>query len=590
MRTHRLLSVTFAVLTLTLLTVSARSQHMVLFESFTNNCAPCPSTMNGVDTRIAFDQSVVDVASSESSKCIHFNEHIINLCDWVKNTDCTLIGGRLAQAGSGGQPLFYGSVDRTEFGGGVPSARGSVTESDWTSEIDAEAGTPEIANLQLSDIKIDTLTLYPSYVLQTDVLVTLNQSISDSIVIRYAILQDNIKDTFCMTNPKTVNDVVRWITRNDTGTYCVFLPGSSAGASQHIICRQEINGPNSASEVPWIFSKLRLIGFLEENPRGDFHVVNAATLKAGLTGIAAPPPSIYLNNKALDGKTVYAPVGLGITYSGTSIPSVDGFYSLDNGATWVQYDTNSPGNAGWPYSYDTWNIPSYLSSTQAKVKLVIHGTNITAVESGTFTIIRGSSVSWVRPVFGEKDTANALSHFTLQWSKFAVDSVSLQYQVQFGGQWGAWHPIPLAKNLTASSFDWILPDTVAYVQVRLLPDTKAESNGATSQLGGMIVIQRSVLPPQGVAPEAPAPLFAIQDVYPNPVTGGDMYVRYTLSKPCDLQFEVMDLLGHLLILDRSSVIEIGQYRLNTSALPNGSYIVRISDGQHTASKRMEIVR
>lgn len=568
-----------------LVPLGARAQHLVLFEGFTNECDPVESGSAPLP-RDAFEQNIASMLSSEGSKVIYFNHHEANECDVVQYPPSFAVASKLGL----GNLILEGAVDRTTLGSGT---RYSPNPSDWTSQIDADASQPSVADLSLTSIQVDTTTLGPNnFALFTDVAVTLNQAISDDLVIRYAVLQDNIQDRHNCSNctpAYTINNVVRYLSQGDS---IVFRAGSSPG-TVHVQHRQELSGTfNSKLNIQWDYPTIRLIGFLEENPKGDFHVVNAATLKTGLSGIPQPPPSLYIDSKSIDGMIFNNGSGVPIRYAGATIPSLDAWYSLDNGTTWTQFEDSSRGNLGFPYSFITWYIPdttetgAALFSDKAKVKVAIHGNNsVSALETGTFIIQRAAGVSWTRPAFGDTIKAKADSMFTLQWSKYQVDSVTIQYQVAYGGNWSAWHTI--ATNQIGTSYNWILPDTTAFVQVRLVPSSES---GADVQIGGVLAIAKSVIPPnKGVAWTTNPAALAITSVNPNPSKSGEgMTVAYAVEKPRDISIEVLDVLGHQQWLDRFAAIESGTYNLKTDRFASGSYVLRISDGQHVTSKRIEI--
>ncbi|MDP4199467.1 MAG: T9SS type A sorting domain-containing protein [Bacteroidota bacterium] len=565
MRFQRFLSASFAVLAISIFALGAHAQqHLVLFESFTNTCDPCPDGL-----RPPFDDAVNSVLSSKRNKIIHFSEHIGNICDpcaqsavGANPTDARLTGN------PNGNIIDASAVDRKDFGGG----RVSGTGTDWGSQIDQEAALPAVASIALDHVTLDKTSSGTYFIAHAFVKVTLNQSIPDNLKLYFAVLQDGVvlpSSDACSPEPTTQNDVVRYVT--SSSPIPVLTGGGAAGAS--VIVNGSFNIHSPSSDALYDFSKMRLIAFVEESSNSsDYHVVNAANLRTDLDTLAPPPPTLVLDSSGLDDSTFFAGEQVGISYSGTFlVHGVRIFYSPDAGTNWEMIADSITDN------YFLWTVPDTVT-TQGKIKVVsVDNANLVSIQDGTFSIRFKPYIRFTHPAT-TKDTATQGVPYTISWTKYQVSTVSLQYQVAalVNPKW-----IWLVQNSTDTSFTWT-PDTFAVVLVQAIP-----SGNEASAILDTLVVKRSF--GRGVASSETSG-FAIKDVYPNPVTGKEVFVRYSVPKPCDLTFEIIDLLGHQVYLDRVSVVEPGQYPLKTSGLLPGTYVIRISDGEHAASKRVEVTR
>jgi hypothetical protein len=583
MSKYRFFPLLFTVASLLLLVNTASAQHMVLFESFTNEAQPVITP----NPRPGFNSEVDNLAAAKRSKAIHLNHHVGNQIDWLELPNSAIIGNRLFPASPGSYNEFYASIDRVN----MPSTGGrySADPSEWSQVIDDEAALPDVADLTLSDIKLDTITIWPDYILQTDVQVTLNQSISDSLMIRYALLQNNVPDrqncNNCAANVH-LNDVVRYLTISDTGNACVFTPGSAQGTVKHVICRQRITGATQASEAPWIYSDLRLVGFLEENPRGDYHIVNAAVLKDGMTGLAQPQKFLAIQNNTLDDLTFDAgDSSASFLWSGVSISSIDVFISTDNGATWNPGPQKLHGTS-FPTTVTYWGVP-FATTTQGKIKIVDHDDpSVFAIEQGTFSINVPSGVVWLHPdpnKLQNYDTVKGGTTYHLDWAKNGVSTVNVEYAYHVQGN-PVWKLVSF-KN-AGTSFDWKVPDTSYIVDLRITP---AETSVA-SAMTHMTITKSQVIGGGGVENVDIARDFAIRQVYPNPSAGQNVTVQYTSTKQKQMTLEVLDLLGHVAFSDRMLSMPSSDIQIPTASFAPGTYFVRLSDGEQAVTKRIEILK
>jgi len=557
----------FLLLTFAFQVAPALGQHLVLFETFTNSCDPSGSAADA--QRNAFDANVNSAVASKASKIIHLDHHIIKECDRLQTPYSAAAAAHILPPGN---QIWWGAVDRTVFSS--TGTRGSSTESDWTEAIDAEAAKAPAATLQLVTATLDK-TNSQHYVLHANVQVQLNQSFSDSLVLRYAIVQDQVQDNLDGSpTPDILNDVVRRITNEDTGTFVPFPGGGPSGSQKLETYNVTLSGPSDFNQaVRYDYTKIRLVAFLEEMHNGEFQVVNAAILKEDLDTLQAPPPTLTITNSGLDSATFAPGSNQQIFYSSTNIShGVTAFYSLDNGATW-RFIADSQ------YSPINWTVPDSLT-TQGKIKLVAVGDpSLVSIESGTFTIAAAPSVAFVRPVPGE--VLGADTTYTVRWTKHAVGGVKLVYY--FADQHGGFPtPITIADNITDTFYHWQIPDTDRVVELQLIPDN--------TEVPATFVIDtiKKLIQNSGVNSRS-AGGFAITDVFPNPAASGEeMVLHYTNDTPKPISVQVLDLLGRATA--QSYHMDDQAIYIDTHGLAAGVYIVRVSNGTDVISKRMEILR
>ncbi|HEX5317212.1 MAG TPA: T9SS type A sorting domain-containing protein, partial [Candidatus Kapabacteria bacterium] len=407
--------------------------------------------------------------------------------------------------------------------------------------------------------------------------VTLAQSIPDSLIIRYAIVQDGCVDNQNGgTSNVTLNDVVRYITYTNSSSnnsFVVVSGGASAGQQKEMSWNVTLPGPNSFSaSVKWDYTKIRLIAFLETTSGGDFKVVNADILRQDLDTLQPPPPTLAIVSSGLD-STVLTPGTIKqVFYDETNLSNgVNAYYSLDNGATWNLIGDSLPNQFNW-------TVPDSLT-TQGKIKLVAVGyPNLISIDSGTFTIGLAPAVWFINPRPGEVLGADTM--YTIIWTKYALDSVKLEYSlVNQSGGYSTWKV--LGDNITDTFYHWMIPDTNSFAELQLIPD-----NNQAPAASDTITIEKFV---NSVSGSSMASGLAITSIFPNPAASGEeMILRYTESLPKPVSVQVLDLLGRSIA--ESYHVDDQAIHLDTHSLAPGAYIVRVTDGANVVSKRMEITR
>ena len=453
--------------------------------------------------------------------------------------------------------------------------RQSFSESDWTDAIDQEAAKSAAATLQLVNATLDK-TNSNTYQLHADVKVTLTQPISDSLLIRYAIVEDGLKDDENGgTLNVTLNDVVRYITYSNSDPFVVVAGGASTGTKE-MTWDVSLPGPTNISyRSPnnWDYTKIRLVAFLESTHNGDFQVVNAAVLRQDLDTLQSPPPTLAITSSGLDGAVLDTGSNAQISYTETNLTNgVDAYYSLNNDTTWTLIANSITDN---PFN---WTVPDSLT-TQGKIKLVsVDFPNLTSTESGNFTIAPGASVTFVRPHAGE--VLDADSSYMIEWTKNGVDSVKLQYSLSQNGGFSTWSD--LGDNITDTFYKWTVPDANIAVELQLVP-----FNNEAPAASVIDTIEK--LFPNSVTSASAEGALAITDIFPNPAANGEgIVLRYTENRPRAVSVQVLDLLGRVMT-ERYRVDNQAIY-LDTHALAPGAYIVRVTDGVNVVSKRVEILQ
>jgi len=262
-----------------LLSTKASAQHPVIFETFQEDGDLCPAP-----TTFQADMlQVVNIEGAKNySKMIHLNYHVgaggIDPIAGFCTNDGT-VDAYLNPGPPGSNSLFYGSVDRMPFdndlgiSGGVIS-RNSNWESEMEAAINSENGNTPPDQIQLTGATLDTSAT--GYTFHANISVTATTSISDSIIIRYAILEDGVPNPIC-SSPTTHNDVVRFITIGDS---VVFLPNTQSGTIKNVsftqkdILRGKRGDPGTLNPI-----NSRFIVFLESPGNG---VVDALQLISDL--------------------------------------------------------------------------------------------------------------------------------------------------------------------------------------------------------------------------------------------------------------------------------------------------------------------
>ena len=139
-----------------------------------------------------------------------------------------------------------------------------------------------------------------------------------------------------------------------------------------------------------------------------------------------------------------------ITWTSSSINTVDLFYSIDGGDNWIVIAENIDAVSG---SYD-WSVPDETSSG-CLVKITDSSHQSIADQSDeTFGIVKIQPVvTLVSPVGGESWEASSVQNIT--WQSSGVDNVKLEYSTDNGTTW-----ITITESTPASSgvYSWTVSD------------------------------------------------------------------------------------------------------------------------------------
>jgi Secretion system C-terminal sorting domain len=548
----------------------------VLFESFTNSAEPCPDP-----NRAPFENAVVSEATgSGASKIVYLNYHVSNLADELAQLDQNgqQVDERLTGITST-QAIYTCAVNRSTFpedGQRVdPPTTGTGQYSDWGTEINNDYTTSPEASITFNYATLDK-TNSQSYQLHVDVTVTANTQISDSLIIRYAIAQDNVKYTECDTKTSsTMNNVVWSVTTQNTSKYivCTSAAGLSAGDTVHLTWDELIDMSDPTYEDA---ANMKVIAFLEDDGGGDYNVVNADILRQDIDTLQPPPPTLALAESFIDDKTFSPGSEIPIYFSSTNlVGGVNAFYSLNNGSTWGLIGNNQSN----PIS---WLVPDSLT-TQGKFKVVAANyPTLISIQDGNFTIANPASATILKPQPAQVITAG--SSDTIIWTKNVIDSVTLEYYLA-DANGGFSTPHVLGTNLTDTFFYWSVPDTTRIVEIKLVP-----VSGEAPAASVVDTIEKQVV--QGgssVASSSQPTGLSITNVFPNPASNGqEIVVQYTEAVAKPITVQLLDLLGR--VMPESYTTDNQAIHLNTNSLAAGAYVVRLSDGTNTVSKRVEIIR
>jgi hypothetical protein len=525
--------------------VSAQ-QHLVLFETFTNSYDLCPQGN-------VFDQEFKQTLSSEGSKVIHLNHHIGNIGDPMAQSGGAAGSNQTAFALSGGNYVFMSAVNRTDFGG--TTGRTTTSQTDWESRIGSEWSKTPATSISLVNATYDKSL----NVLHALVRVTALKTLSNAVMVHYAITQDNVSWAQCNgTGPSTHNNVVRIVTVGDS----VGLPsGTSSGTSVTVEYNQTIRATGQGMDI----KQMKLIAFTT-NSNGT--VDNAAILKKNFDTLQAPPQALAFVDSSIDNR-VYHPGDIAvIDYTSSNVLYVDAYYSLDNGSTWHGFTTSgaSPIN---------WTVPD-SATTQGKFKLIGPDGTPIAIQTGTFSIVpKARSLTLLHPTVG--DTARMLLKFLIQWSKVGFDAVKLEYTDDGGA-----HYTLIAPSVTDTFYNWTVPNVKTnQAQIRITPLGVSDVPSVTSPqftiTGGVGAVRTDDLRP-----------LELLSTYPNPATSGSSVMLSIHASNSTLLVQVLDLLGNEVLHISGYPNADGSFRLPTEHLSAGSYIVRVTDGITSDSKRIVV--
>jgi hypothetical protein len=553
----------------------AQQDKYVLFETFTGPAAPTCIPQDETAYENAAFEGGGSTASVYASKIVHINYYLSTLIPGGLDINGGAVDQRLS--GSSNGPIYISAVNRSIFP--ENSSRVDRTSSDWGTEIvnnysnDPNNNFEATVTLNFATIdKSDSAGAAGYMRLHADMTVTANQDISDEIIIRYAITQDGVKVHECgdaNSDSIVFNDMAWYVSTDNSSGYivCNGSTGMAANATKHMTWDHLIDVSDHTNQHP---DKMKFVAFLEDQDgSGGYNVVNAAILKQDLDTLQPPPPTLAITSNTIDGSTLTPGSVADIYYVSTSLyHGVNASYSLDNGAHWLLIGDSETNPV-------IWTVPNSVT-TQGKIQLVAVGfPNLVSEDTGHFSIAVAASAGFTHPLSNQVIKGNAPD--TVQWVQSSgITGDSLLYSLDNGAHF---HFI----GHTADTFMiWHVPDTNALAELQLIPDNKE----APAAFVFFDTIKSLV---QGVSNTVPPSSLAITNVFPNPaMNGAEIVVQYTEALPKQVTLQFLDLLGHTLPQSYSSEGE--EIHLNTSSLMPGAYIVRLSDGLNTVSKRVEVIR
>ncbi|MCF8240048.1 MAG: T9SS type A sorting domain-containing protein [Melioribacteraceae bacterium] len=144
-----------------------------------------------------------------------------------------------------------------------------------------------------------------------------------------------------------------------------------------------------------------------------------------------------------------------IKWSSSNVGNVKLEYSVDGGGTWNEITSSISSLLG---SHD-WNIPSALSTTQARVRITSVDNPSVSDVSPDFTI---NQLQLTSPGGGEQYQAGSTQAIT--WTSSNVNQVNLSYSTDNGVNWTT-----IANNVQASlgTKNWNIPGTISTNQARV---------------------------------------------------------------------------------------------------------------------------
>jgi hypothetical protein len=174
------------------------------------------------------------------------------------------------------------------------------------------------------------------------------------------------------------------------------------------------------------------------------------------------------------------------------------------------------------------------------------------------------------------DTARNLLPFVIQWTKRGFDAVKLEYTVDGGANWK-----PIADNVTDTFYVWTTPNVnTNQAQVRITPigvtDVPSITSPQFTMTGGASVWTDILFPVQ------------IVSAFPNPGSTGSSVTLSVHAPNSAVIVELLDLLGNRVGLVQAHASDEGTIVLPTKSLTAGTYVVRLTDGVTTDSKRIVI--
>ncbi|MDD4938734.1 MAG: hypothetical protein PHI60_01055 [Candidatus Omnitrophica bacterium] len=174
-----------------------------------------------------------------------------------------------------------------------------------------------------------------------------------------------------------------------------------------------------------------------------------------------------------------------------AIPTVDIFYSADNGGNWTPVGTTiTAGNLTWP-----WNITNSTSvTTQGKIKVADSAlTNfVYNISGGTFAI-RGKLNLTAPSASGIVMNYNGTNSYNIAWTKAGnINNVRLRYSTDGGSS----YPNTINNTVNATTgtpYNWTIPDSIGYnlsVNVTDVNNTDVydTSNNLFAIKGSMLVL------------------------------------------------------------------------------------------------------
>ncbi|MDD3460826.1 MAG: hypothetical protein PHW28_05975, partial [Mesotoga sp.] len=153
-----------------------------------------------------------------------------------------------------------------------------------------------------------------------------------------------------------------------------------------------------------------------------------------------------------------------ITWSSANINSLKIEYSTNGGTNWISIVSSVAGSLG---SY-SWDIPSNVTTTQAKIRISDVSDAAVNDSSGLFRI---SILQLTSPNGGEQWQAGTTR--TINWTSSNVSNVQLEYTTNNGTNWNT---IVASTPAAGGSYNWLIPPNLTTSNARIRVSDAANSS------------------------------------------------------------------------------------------------------------------
>lgn len=269
-----------------------------------------------------------------------------------------------------------------------------------------------------------------------------------------------------------------------------------------------------------------------------------------------------------------------ITYTATNTALFKTFaYSLDSGATWVDFGTS---NSGDQYFY--WARVPDTATTSAYIRIT-DGNGVVGI-SGQFTIRVDTNMGSIDAIIltGLDETGNIANSSTLgiEWiyTPEIGDSVTIEYSIDYTASWS---PVTIVRTSDSSRTSWMTLPTGYYNPVFI----RVSGANGIYRVSAPFSIGTSTT---SVEADASAYGFDISN-YPNPTTDATT-IAVQFPTPTHASVTLFDMHGNLVYVVAQQQFSDGWHYLpvNTATLSSGVYTYVLDAGAIRIAGRMHVLR